>query len=136
MAAKKKAVAKKRRRRSKNIYGTGDKGKATRLHSKIVRLKGACEICGADDVKRLQAAHIISRQYDATRVELDNALCLCAGCHLKQSHFSPVEVALCAIDKIGLERYNELKEQALARKAPDWAEELDRLTKIYEGLVE
>lgn len=129
MATKNKTASRKtRKRRSKNIYGSGDKGKATRLHSKIIRSIGYCEICGYD--QNLQAAHIISRKYDATRVDLRNALCLCAGCHLKQTHFSPVEVSLCWLDKNGKRLYNKLVGIAKSNSEVDWAKEVEFLTDI------
>lgn len=64
-----------------DIYGKGNKGAATKLHSKIVRTLGYCERCGNEDYSKLQAAHIIGRKYGATRTRLTNALCLCASCH-------------------------------------------------------
>lgn len=64
-----------------NMYGTGKKGTATRLHSKVIRMLGICERCGETDYERLQCAHIISRKYNSTRTDLRNAFCLCASCH-------------------------------------------------------
>lgn len=63
--------------------GKGAKGKATRLHAKIIRDRGFCESCGTTE--NLQCAHIISRRYSRTRTMLENAFCLCAGCHI---HFT------------------------------------------------
>jgi hypothetical protein len=129
-----KNTSKRRKRKSKNLYGTGDKGKATRLHSKIIRMKGFCEICGADDPRRLQCAHIISRQYDATRVDLRNCLCLCARCHLRQSHFSPVDVSVAWIDKYSIELYNELVELANSKEAPDWEVQVNFLSDVLQRI--
>jgi hypothetical protein len=64
-----------------NIYGKGKKGKATKLHSLVIRTIGMCERCGDSEYEKLQCAHIISRKYNATRTDLRNAFCLCATCH-------------------------------------------------------
>jgi hypothetical protein len=64
-----------------DMYGKGKKGKATRLHSKVVREIRMCERCGETEYTQLQCAHIIGRKYNATRTDLRNAFCLCAGCH-------------------------------------------------------
>lgn len=55
------------------------KAEADKLVSKIVRGYGKCEKCG--DNQCLQAAHIYSRRFNATRHDLNNLLCLCAKCH-------------------------------------------------------
>lgn len=62
-------------------YGKGPRGKATRLHSLLVRTRGRCENCGKSSP--LDAAHIIPRRYAATRTDEQNAFCLCKGCHLR-----------------------------------------------------
>lgn len=74
-----------------DMYGKGDKGVATRLHSKIIRSLGYCEKCGyacmcIDKWKhnqycKLQAAHIQGRKASITRTLLINAYCLCASDH-------------------------------------------------------
>lgn len=45
---------------------------------------GKCRRCGSE--RRLQWCHIYSRRYPSLRWDPDNALCLCAGCHLWQHH--------------------------------------------------
>jgi hypothetical protein len=57
---------------------------ADRLWSLIVRGVGRCEACGSKE--RLQAAHGFSRRYRATRWDLRNGVCLCAGCHVRYTH--------------------------------------------------
>lgn len=73
-----------------DMYGPGDKGKATKLHSKIIRSLGECEHCftrcQCDKWQHragcsMQAAHIQGRKKSATRTQLRNAFCLCASCH-------------------------------------------------------
>ena len=120
-------------KRKGGIYGTGAKGKATRLHSEIIRSAGRCEICGS--LERLQAAHIISRNYDATRTDLRNALVLCAGCHMGQSFFSPVEVSLCWLNKYSKRLYNELVKRAKSKHNKiDWDQEVVFLSSILERI--
>ncbi len=67
--------------RSKAVAKGGPKKEALdRTFSLIVRSAGSCFRCGKTD--SLQCAHIISRRYLGVRFSLDNALCLCAGCHM------------------------------------------------------
>jgi hypothetical protein len=53
--------------------------KLDKLISLKVRSKGKCERCGRKDT--LQPAHIISRNNRTLRWDIQNILCLCAGCH-------------------------------------------------------
>jgi len=65
-----------------NIYGKGDKAKATKLHSELIRSIGHCEKCFRQPPEvQLQAAHIQGRKASATRTLLINAFCLCASDH-------------------------------------------------------
>lgn len=74
-----------------DMYGKGDRGKATRLHSVLIRSLGHCEACPYvcscyDKFKhtidcQLQAAHIEGRKASATRTLLFNAYSLCSSCH-------------------------------------------------------
>lgn len=110
-----------------NIYGKGAKGKATKLHAQLVRSIGVCENCGSTET--LQCAHIISRKYSWTRTALDNAFCLCAGCH----HYftaNPLEFARFTIEQIGEEQYQNLLERRNSIEKFDWDAELDRLTTL------
>lgn len=68
----------------------GDKGRADREFSLAVRTIGHCESC--NKTQNLQCAHIISRRYAQTRTSFRNALCLCAGCHIKYT-LNPLEFA-------------------------------------------
>lgn len=59
--------------------------KALDLWSKLVRLKGICEICGAvktgtNDII-LTAHHLVSRSWSAGRHQVDNGACVCLQCH-------------------------------------------------------
>lgn len=44
----------------------------------------SCRNCGTH--MHPQCAHLVSRRYHATRWDLLNAVCLCAGCHVKYTH--------------------------------------------------
>ena len=72
-----------------------------------MRARGKCEKCGK--TLRLQAHHIFSRRYGATRHLLLNGVCLCAGCHLFWAHYKPEEFRDWIVGKIGEESYNFLK---------------------------
>jgi hypothetical protein len=110
-----------------NIYGKGDKGKATRLHALIVRSYGKCMKCGNEHA--LQCAHIISRKYANTRTDLDNAFCLCASCHMYFTD-NPVEFGTWTLDQIGEENYQHLLDKRRVNSKVDWATESKRLNTI------
>lgn len=107
------------------------KVKATTLHSKIVRARGACENCGT--TQNLQCAHIVSRRYSVTRTLEDNAFCLCAGCHM---HFTewPLEFAAFVVEKIGEKKYHDLRWAAQNADPPGWANEVQRLTAVWNAI--
>lgn len=114
-----------------DMYGRGAKGKATRLHSQLVRLRGLCESCGSTD--NLQCAHIISRKYNATRTDENNAFCLCARCHMNFTD-DPVGFGLFVIDRVGEPAYDALRAKAnggVKWYESDWRDECARL----EGLI-
>lgn len=129
-----------------SIYGTGKKAKATKMHSFLVRSRGRCELCGRAGetqgvkfpglptmylpVGGLQCAHIIGRRYSATRTDETNAWALCAGCHMRLTEHPDEHMHLVA-RTIGMDRFHELKDRALAGvKASDafWQSEVDRLS--------
>lgn len=115
-----------------SIYGKGKRGKATKLHSLVVRSRGACERCGRTET--LQAAHIIGRRYAATRCDENNAWCLCAGCHRRLTEW-PNEHMHFVAQTIGMDRYDELRVKALAGvKTNDlfWQGEIDRLQALLD----
>lgn len=112
---------------------TGWRGKADRLASKIIRTRaGSCMRCGSH--ANLQASHIISRRYSATRTDLDNIQCLCARCHMHFTHW-PREFSHWITDTIGAEKYDELRAKANAvTHIVDWQDEYHRLLPIWEAL--
>jgi len=51
-----------------------------------------CLICGAKD-KRLNAHHLVPRQFKEYRLRLDNGVSLCVGCHtfgVRSAHKNPI----------------------------------------------
>lgn len=107
-----------------------DKAEATRLHSLIVRARGACEACG--ETTNLQCAHIISRRYSRTRTDLSNAFCLCAGCHMRFTEW-PLEFGAFVEQKLGAYYYT-LQRDALEGGKVDWAFERDRLQTVWKAI--
>lgn len=112
-----------------DIYGPGDKGKATKLASKLVRSLGYCQSCGDSDYSHLQAAHIIGRKYSATRCDLSNYFCLCAKCHRLYTDF-PVKFTEFIDKTIGRDEYDRLYAKAQPATKMDWSAELARLKAI------
>lgn len=108
------------------IYGKGDKGKADKLFSKIIRSRKECQRCGERDYAKLQCAHIITRKYSATRTDERNAWALCARCHRRFTDW-PREHSRFITETIGSEVYDELRAKAETVTKVDWSEEYVRL---------
>lgn len=116
-------------------YGKGARGKATKLHSLLVRSRGRCEKCGSTN--QLQAAHIIGRRFSATRTSELNAWCLCAGCHMRLTEHPDEHMAFVG-QTIGMDAFNELKTKALAGvKANEafWLGECARLSALLSEVA-
>jgi hypothetical protein len=116
------------------VYGKGAKGKATRLHSLVVRARGACERCGESDYSKLQCAHIVSRRFNNTRTDETAAWCLCWTCHRRLTEWPNEHVAF-AWRTIGADAYAELRARALSDrkwKDADWRAECERLAALLE----
>lgn len=111
---------------------TGDKGACDRIFSQLVRMRGACQKCGSP--RNLQCAHVISRRYSATRCDLRNAWCLCAGCHMHVDGHFDAKYELTE-QTIGLDVFAELREKATSNNRPwDWAAERARLEGLREQM--
>ena len=115
-------------------YGKGLRGKATVLHSKVVRSRGICEACGEQDYSKLQCAHIIPRRFAATRTDERNAFCLCARDHFRFTEHPDEWLAF--IDQtIGREEFDRLKQKALAGVKTSegfWRDEIERLNGLLK----
>lgn len=109
----------------------GDKGACDRLTSLLVRSRGACQRCGSPS--NLQAAHIISRRYAATRCNLANLWALCPGCHMYVDEHFDAKYRL-TVDTIGLDTFTELSRLAQSNRGRwDWAAERERLTALVKA---
>lgn len=124
-----------------SIYGKGAKGRATKLHSEIIRSIGSCERCYRTE--GLQAAHIKSRSYSATRTLLNNAWCLCAKCHWHltknpEEHVAYIHMSwadeVFDIIKSWAEEGIRLDWPAMARgfNQNSWEEEYERLKQLKD----
>lgn len=122
-----------RKARVSNPYGRGNKAKATKLHSLLVRKRGACERCGSRS--NLQCAHIIGRRYSATRTDEMNAWCLCAKCHLRLTEHPDEHMAFVYVT-IGEDQFRVLKDKALSNLKPwtqaMWGDEAARLQQLID----
>lgn len=117
-------------------YGKGDKGKATKLHSKLVRMLGYCENCGTSDYAKLTCAHIVKRRYSNTRTKICNAFVLCYSCHRMYEDW-PRKFSKFITDNLGGEKYELLEHIANHGTTKfDWTTELERLKKIEKEIDE
>lgn len=126
-------------------YGKGLKAKATVLHSKVVRARGYCLACSLGwepmpkSQTRLECAHIIARNYAATRTDESNAYCLCASHHARFTHWG-VEWFRFIEATIGMEEYERLRVKAEFNrrvwKDADWQAEIDRLSVLLKEAEE
>ena len=111
------------------ITKSGINRKLDKIVSEIVRSQGRCVRCGK--VENLQCCHIFSRANRAVRWDLDNLLCMCAGCHF-WSHANPTLFAEFVKTHLG-DKYNTLKDHAKAiRKRALW--ELEELYLSFQKL--
>jgi hypothetical protein len=85
------------------------KNKCDSVWAGLVRGRGKCERCGKRD--GLQAAHIVSRRYVATRHLLENGLCLCVGCHF-WAHHNPTKFTWWLEEYLGKEHLGMLHEKS------------------------
>lgn len=128
-------------------YGKGAKGKATKLHSIIIRSQGECEaceyVCPCEDKWKhtagckLQAAHIQGRKASRTRTLLINAFCLCASCHRKFTD-QPLTFSR-FVTTTWAQEYRqtllELSRPLVKGQKTDWDWEVDRLNEIKKRLM-
>jgi hypothetical protein len=98
------------------------------LFSRCVRARDkVCRNCGSG--YRLQAHHIIARQYKLGRYNTENGLCICSACHFheKTNHEKFRDMILSVI---GETRFNELKTQYMR----NWKWTVPELKEILDGL--
>jgi hypothetical protein len=87
------------------------------LWGRLVRSKGACEVCGKTE--GLQAAHGFSRRYGPTRWVLLNGFALDHGCHVRYTH-DPLGWDVFLRKQWGETVYEELRQLALSGGRPDY----------------
>ncbi len=121
-----------RRKRPKIPTKTKLRRRADQLFSKIVRMRGPCVRCGG--VERLQASHVVSRQYYAVRWNEENADVLCAACHFWLHHF-PVESRRWHEAKWP-GRMRRMEDKALSGERPDLVPTVKRLEKRLQELLQ
>ena len=107
------------------------RNKLDAIVSKIVRARGYCVWCGSKRTEILQCCHIYSRSNLQTRWDLNNLLCLCAGCHFK-GHQKPLEFAEFVKGYLGSQKEEELRKRA--RETKVWSNY--ELEELYERLKE
>jgi len=98
--------------------------KCDKLFADKVKSRGRCQKCSKKEF--LQCAHIISRRYKQVRWNLNNAMCLCRGCHLYFTHH-PLEWENFVVKVVGLKTYVSIKKTALKYGKIDYEEVLERL---------
>lgn len=119
-------------------YGKGDKGKADKLFSEVIRSVGYCEASGFNQIncsQQLQCMHIVSRKYNATRCDTRNAFSGCAAHHRfytdhprEFSRFITQTWAQKYYDTV----YQNSRDASLG-KSVDWQERIDFLKRIKSG---
>jgi 5-methylcytosine-specific restriction endonuclease McrA len=105
------------------------KNKLDKIISKIVRSKGYCVWCGSKRTEILQCAHIYSRNNLSVRWDLENLVCLCAGCHFK-AHQQPIEFTEWVKTFLGQDKYDRLRIRA--NTLYQW--KIYELEALYESL--
>jgi hypothetical protein len=114
----------------------GTKGKVDKLFSEIIRMRGSCERCHkSGSVVQLQCAHINSRRFSATRADLRNAFCLCAGCHRFTTDF-PREFSKFITNTWAQEYYDAVYTKSRSLAKVDWQDRLDFLKDIKQTILE
>lgn len=109
----------------------GAKKRADDLFSKLIRSRGSCQACGTTST--LQCAHIRSRHYNNTRTDLENALCLCAGCHFYYTG-NPLLFAQFIKARLGVDVYDSLVRKSQENKKMNWAAEVERLRPLLAAV--
>lgn len=113
-------VAKKKREKWVKARGVTDE-KCNKLWSQIVRSPGKCEYCGKTE--HLQAHHIFGRSNKAVLWDVDNGVCLCAGCHkfsrIFSAHETPTEFTIWLFEYKGDIFMENLRAKARVITKPD-----------------
>lgn len=115
----------------------GEKAKADKLFSEIIRSQGSCEAMGVGDrpcSSQLQTAHIVTRGRSATRTDTRNAFCICFA-HHRYFHDYPREFSRFITTTWGQEYYDLVYRKSTTASKVDWQERIDFLTQIKDGVI-
>jgi hypothetical protein len=110
--------------------------KLDELYSLVVRtrdnFKCQKEGCPASG-KYMHCAHIFTRSRMFTRWDLDNGITFCYYHHLLWSHREPVEFTLWCMERLGKEKFEELRKKSIA-----YIKKIDEneMKEIYHNLEE
>jgi len=121
------------KRKAKRTGAKKRRDQCDKLFSQLIRKRDKrCLKCGTD--KNLQCAHVLSRDYMATRCDPLNAITLCGRCHIWAKdawHKDPIGIARWFEAKWP-GRYDAIKEKLRTgqlKQKVDW-------DAVYEGLKE
>lgn len=113
----------------------GDKAKADRLFSEVIRSVGYCEAQGYDDrpcSNQLQCAHINSRRFNATRCDVRNAYSLCMAHHRYFTDF-PRQFSRFITTTWAQKYYDDMYQKSRTATKVDWNERIQLLQRIKRG---
>jgi hypothetical protein len=115
----------------------GDKGRADKLFSEIIRAQGYCEAKGFENrlcSSQLQTAHIVTRGRSATRTDTRNAFCLCFA-HHRYFHDYPREFSRFITDTWAADHYDDVYVKSTTPTKVNWQGRLDFLKRIKAGEI-
>jgi len=112
--------------------------RADKLFSEYIRLRDnfQCQKCGRffPEGKGLQCSHYWSRSHENTRFDGENAIAVCAGCHLF-FHGNPGDYYQFMINRLGKEKYDKLQLRSNAfKKKRDRVLEIERIKILIKEL--
>ena len=113
----------------------GEKAKADKLFSEIIRSLGYCEANGWGQrtcSNQLQTAHIVTRKRSATRTDLRNAFCLCFSHHRWFTDY-PREFSRFITDTWAQEYYDDVYQRSVTPTKVDWATRVEFLNRVKQG---
>jgi hypothetical protein len=114
----------------------GDKAKADKLFSEVIRMPGYCEAegkrWGTCSFKQLQCAHIISRRFNSVRTDTRNAFCLCAGHHRRFTDH-PREFSHFITDTWAADFYDAVYAKSQMVIKVNWSERIEFLKQVKQG---
>lgn len=115
----------------------GEKAKADKLFSEIIRSHGTCEASGYDGRRcsfQLQTAHIVTRKRSGTRTDLRNAFCLCFAHHRYFTDY-PRQFSRFISTTWAKPYYDSVFRKSVTPNKVDWQERVDFLQRIQTGEI-